>query len=361
MSLARATEGGLALGDLASRFGCDIAGDPHVQVSRVGTLANAGPGALAFLANPKYRQFLASTRASAVVVAEDALEDCQTNALIASDPYVIYARIARVLYPDPPLESGVHARAWCAPEATVAATAQIGPGAIVEAGARIGERVRVGPNCVIGRDSDIGADSVLGANVTIGHGCVVGQRATLHPGAVIGADGFGFARAESGWLKVPQVGRVVLGDDVDVGASTTIDRGAVDDTVLEDGVKLDNQIQIGHNVRIGAHTIIAACSGVSGSTVIGKRCLIAGAVGFVGHLTICDDVTVTGQTMVNRSISEPGVYSSALPMDEAVRWRRNSARFRRLDELARSMKRLEKAVDRALDKQSDNASDKNRN
>jgi len=182
--------------------------------------------------------------------------------------------------------------------------------------------------------------------VTLGHDVRLGQRVVLHSGAVIGSDGFGFARDGAQWVKVPQVGSVVIGDDVDVGAGTTIDRGAVEDTVIEDGVKIDNQIQIAHNVRIGEHTIIAACSGISGSTTIGKRCLIAGAVGFVGHLEITDDVTITGQTMVNRSISEPGVYSSALPMDEAVRWRKNSARFRRLDDLARTVKKLEKKIDK---------------
>lgn len=350
MTSVQTASNGLALGDLASRFGCDVVGDPALRVQRVATLANATAGDLAFLANPKYRQFLAQTGASAVIVAPDAVEDCPTNAIVADDPYVIYARAANLLYPPATVDSGVHAAAHCAPDAQVAASAHVAPGAVIESGAVIGERVRVGPNCVVGRSCTVGDDSVLVANVTLGHSTVIGRRATLHPGSVIGADGFGYARDPSGWLKVPQVGRVVLGDDVDIGASTTIDRGAVDDTVIEDGVKLDNQIQIGHNVRIGAHTIVAACSGVSGSTIIGKRCLIAGAVGFVGHLNICDDVTVTGQTMVNRSITEPGVYSSALPMDEAVRWRKNSARFRRLDDLARSVKRLEKAVDALKDK-----------
>jgi UDP-3-O-[3-hydroxymyristoyl] glucosamine N-acyltransferase len=192
--------------------------------------------------------------------------------------------------------------------------------------------------------ASVGERSELVANVTLGCAVRIGERCVIHPGAVIGSDGFGFAREPDGWLKVPQLGGVRIGDDVEVGACTTIDRGAIEDTVIEDGVKLDNNVQIAHNVRIGAHTIIAACVGISGSTVIGKRCMIAGAVGFVGHLQIADDVVITGQTMVNRSISKPGVYSSALPMDEAQRWRKNSARFRQLDKLARRVKALEAAL-----------------
>jgi UDP-3-O-[3-hydroxymyristoyl] glucosamine N-acyltransferase len=335
----------LPIGELATRFGCDVVGDPDVTVHRVATLSGAVQGDLSFLANSKYRRFLENTAASAVVVAEEDAERCATNALIARDPYVTYARIAQILHPMPTRSPGRHAAAVCAADAHIAASASIGPGAVIESGARIGERVIIGPNCVVGEHASIGDDSRLVANVTVCHGVRLGQRVTIHPGAVIGADGFGYARDPDGWINVPQVGSVEVGDDVDIGASTTIDRGAVEDTVIGHGVKIDNQIQIGHNVRIGEHTIIAACSGVSGSTVIGKRCLIAGAVGFVGHLNIADDVTITGQTMVNRSIPEAGVYSSALPMDDAVRWRKNSARFRRLDDLARTVKRLEKKVD----------------
>jgi UDP-3-O-[3-hydroxymyristoyl] glucosamine N-acyltransferase len=182
------------------------------------------------------------------------------------------------------------------------------------------------------------------ANVTIGQNVQIGERTLIHPGAVVGSDGFGFAKEDTGWLKVPQLGTVRVGNDVEIGANTTIDRGAIDDTVIEDGVKLDNQIQVGHNVHIGAHTIIAACSGISGSTRIGQRCMIAGMVGFGGHLEIADDVAITGLTMISRSISEPGIYSGGLPADEAVRWRKNSARFKQLDDLARTVKGLEKVI-----------------
>ncbi|MEM6638876.1 MAG: UDP-3-O-(3-hydroxymyristoyl)glucosamine N-acyltransferase [Pseudomonadota bacterium] len=339
-----ATRPGIAIGELAAQFGCELIGDPDARVGHVATLANAGPGTLAFLANPKYRPKLAQCAASAVVLSAEDAAGCATNALITDDPYVTYARIATVLHPSTGHAPGIHAAASCDPTAEIHPTAHVAPGAVIEAGAEVCEGAFIGPQCVVGRHARVGPHSVLTANVTVAHHCEIGARVTLHPASVIGSDGFGYARAAEGWLKVPQVGRVVLGDDVDVGAGTTIDRGAVEDTVIGHGVKLDNQIQIGHNVRIGDHTIVAACSGVSGSTVIGKRCLVAGAVGFVGHLNICDDVTVTGQTMVNRSIDKPGVYSSALPMDEAARWRRNSARFRRLDDLARTVKRLEKAV-----------------
>ena len=337
---------GLTLGDLATRFGCDLVGDPDVIVAQVATLAQAGPGDLAFLANTKYRRYLSTTMASAVVLTDAVAGDCPTNAIIATDPYVVYAHIAQILHPPQRPASGRHAAAYCDTSAVIANSASIAPGAVIEAGVRVGERVRIGPNCVVGANSVIGDDSTLVANVTICHGVKMGVRVTVHPGVVIGSDGFGFARDESGWVKVPQIGTVIIGDDVDIGAGTTIDRGAMDDTVIEHGVKLDNQIQVAHNVRIGEHTVVAACTGISGSTSIGKRCLIAGAVGFVGHLDITDDVTITGQTMVNRSISEPGVYSSALPMDDAVRWRKNSARFRRLDDLARTVKRLAKLIDK---------------
>ena len=335
----------LTVGEIAVRFGCRVVGDPDTSVSRVATLQNAGSGSVTFLANPRYRAFLDDTGASAVILAAEEAERCPVTALVCANPYEVYARVASLLHPPPPQEAGVHPTASVAADASVAPDASVGPCAVVESGAVIDARAAVGPGCVVGRGARIGADCQLVANVTVCHGVTIGQRVILHPASVIGADGFGIAQTEEGWVKVPQLGSVVIGDDVEIGASTTVDRGAVDDTIIEEGVKLDNQIQVAHNVRIGAHTVIAACSGISGSTVIGKRCMIAGAVGFVGHLTITDDVVITGQTMVNRSITEPGVYSSALPMDEARRWRRNSARFRKLDELARRVSALEKKSD----------------
>jgi UDP-3-O-[3-hydroxymyristoyl] glucosamine N-acyltransferase len=332
------------LGQLAVRFGCSLRGDPDLQVERVATLAQAGPGSIGFLANPRYRAQLATTRASAVILAAEHAEQCPVAALIAADPYATYARIAAFLHPPPRHRGGVHPRAVVAADADVAPSASIAACAVIESGARVGEQARIGPGCVVGERAQIGAFTELVAGVIVCHDVRIGARVLVHPGTVIGADGFGFAREPEGWLKVPQLGSVTVGDDVEIGALTTVDRGAIDDTVIEEGVKLDNNIQVAHNVRIGAHTIIAACTGISGSTVIGRRCMIAGAVGFVGHLQIADDVVITGQTMVNRSIDKPGVYSSALPMDEATRWRRNSARFRHLDELARRVQALEAAL-----------------
>ncbi len=331
--------------ELAVRFGCTVAGDKDREIDRVGTLEKADRHCISFLSNPKYRSMLATTQAGAVILTETDAVECKTVALIHSNPYEIYARIADFLHPVATAPAGVAQTATVSSSATVDPTASIGPSAVIEDHASIGARVVVGPGCVVGANVHVADDTRLVANVTLCHGVRIGKRGLVHPNTVIGADGFGIANTSSGWIKVPQLGSVSVGDDVEIGASTTIDRGAIEDTVIGNGVKLDNQIQVAHNVHIGDHTVVAACTGISGSTQIGKRCMIAGAVGFVGHLSICDDVVVTGQTMVNRSITEPGVYSSALPMDEARRWRRNSARFRKLDEMAKRLAALEKKLD----------------
>ena len=332
------------LGELAVRFGCSVRGEPDTTVERVGTLRTATDGAISFLANPRYRKYLATTGAAAVIVSAEYVEECPVPALISEDPYALYARVAALLYPPPRFDPGTHASAVVGDNVQQADSAAIGPGAVVEKGCVLGENVYVGPGCVVGANSHLGDGTWLIANVSVGRDVSIGERVLIHPGAVIGSDGFGFARDGTSWLKVPQVGSVVVGNDVEIGACTSIDRGAIDDTVIEDGVKLDNQIQVGHNVRVGAHTIIAACSGISGSTRIGARCMIAGMVGFVGHLEIADDVTVTGLTMVNRSIDSAGVYSGGLAVDNAVRWRKNSARFRQLDDLARRLNKIEQAT-----------------
>jgi UDP-3-O-[3-hydroxymyristoyl] glucosamine N-acyltransferase len=332
--------GTASLGELAVRFGCTLQGDPDVRVARVATLERADSKALAFLANPKYRRFLTQTKAGAVVLDAKSAAECPVPALIAKNPYAMYARIAALLHPDPPVTPGKHPTAVIDTSAMIDPTAAIGAHAVVGARARIGARCSVGPGCVLLDDVTLGADTRLVANVTLCRSVVLGERCLLHPGVVIGADGFGLAPSEGQWLKVPQVGGVRIGNDVEIGASTTVDRGAIEDTVLEDGVKLDNQIQIGHNVRIGAHTAIAGCSGVSGSTTVGARCMLGGMVGVAGHLTICDDVVVTGRSFVSSSIRKPGYYSGGLPLDETTRFRKNAARFRRLDELARKVRRL---------------------
>ena len=332
------------LGALAVRFGCELEGDPDIEVDAVATLQNAAPRTVSFLANPRYRKHLAATRATAVVIDPRLAKECPVAALLSSNPYALYARIAAVLHPEPRYEAGIHPRAVVDPAAVIDPSASIGPGAVVEQGARVGARALIGSGSVVMEGAVVGDDTRLVANVTLCRGVSIGERCLLHPGVVIGGDGFGLAPDSAGWVKVPQIGSVRIGADVEIGANTTIDRGAIDDTVIEDGVKLDNQIQIGHNVRVGAHTAIAGCTGISGSTTIGQRCLIAGMVGIAGHLTICDDVVVTGRTFVNHSIHEKGTYSGGLPMDEAGRWRRNSARFRQLDELARRVNRLTRSV-----------------
>jgi UDP-3-O-[3-hydroxymyristoyl] glucosamine N-acyltransferase len=333
------------LAELAVRFGCELQGDPDAVVDRVGTLQQAEPGALAFLANPRYRRYLAETRASAVVLDPRFAAECATNALLSRNPYATYARIAALLHPDPPVRPGIHPTAMVEAGARIEPSASIGALAYVAAGASIGARCLVGPGCVIQEGVTIGADTRLVANVTLCRGVRIGERCLLHPGVVIGADGFGHAPDGGSYVKVPQVGSVVIGNDVEIGASSTIDRGAIEDTVIGDGVKIDNQVQIGHNVRVGEHTVIAGCVGISGSTVIGRRCMIGGMVGVAGHLEIADDVALTGKTLVSGSIRKAGVYSGMLPADETKRFRRNSARFQRLDELARRVRRLEGGLD----------------
>ena len=329
------------LAELAVRFGCELRGDPDTLVDRVAPLQDAGPGAVSFLANPRYRRHLASTRASVVVLDAKTAPECPVAALVARNPYATYARIAQVLYPTPPVVPGRDSSAVVEAGVEVDPTAAIGAQAYVARGVRIGPRASVGPGSVVLGDAQIGADTRLVARVTLGPGTRIGRRCILQPGCVIGADGFGQAPDRDGYVKVPQVGSVVIGDDVEVGSNSTIDRGAIGDTVIGDGVKIDNLVQVGHNVRIGEHTVIAGCVGVSGSVTIGRRCMLGGQVGVTGHLEICDDVALTGRTMVASSILKPGVYSSGLTADDAARFRRNAVRFNQLDELAKRLRRLE--------------------
>jgi UDP-3-O-[3-hydroxymyristoyl] glucosamine N-acyltransferase len=319
-----------SLGELAVRFGLTLRGESSLTIRRVATLSRADAGSLSFFTNSKYRKQPESTAATAVLLAPTDLAMCPVAALIDSNPYLAYARIATLMYPQPPHAPGIHATAVVAGTARIAPSASIGPLSVIEADVQIGERAYVGPGCIVHRGTRIGADSQLTSHVTLYAGVSIGERCILHAGAVVGADGFGFAPNAGVWVKIPQVGSVRVGDDVEIGANTTIDRGAIDDTVIENGVKLDNQIQVGHNVIIGAHTIIAACTGISGSTVIGQRCMIGGMVGFAGHLKIADDVEVTGCTLVSASIKQPGIYSSGMPAVEARLWRRMVAHLRRL-------------------------------
>lgn len=330
------------LGELAVRFGCELVGDPASSVERVATLANAGPDALSFLANPAFRASLQTTRAGAVILRKEDADRCPVAALITRDPYTVYARIAALLHPPESFAPGIHARAVVADSASVAPTAHIAANAVIGDDSEIGDAVTIGPGCVVGPRCRIGRGSRLHANVTLVEDVRLGERCIVHPGAVIGADGFGNARDDNGWIKVPQLGGVMIGDDVEIGANTTIDRGAIEDTVIENGVRLDNLIQIAHNVHIGEHTAMASLSGVSGSTVIGKRCMFAGQSGIVGHIRICDDVVIGGATMVSKDIREPGFYTGSFPAEKDRDWKRKVARFRRLGELARRVETLEK-------------------
>ncbi len=329
------------LADLAERTGAQLRGDGGCEVDHVDTLQDAGPGAVSFLANPSYRKHLAVTRASAVILKAEWLEDCAAPALVTDNPYLLYARVAAILHPLERHLAGVHPTAVVAASAQIAPDTWIGPGCVIDEAARIGARVDIGPGCFIGRGVQIGDDSRLVARVTVCPGSRLGRRAVAHPGVVIGGDGFGLANDGGTWVKVPQVGGVLIGDDVEIGANTTIDRGAIRDTVIGDGVKLDNLIQVAHNVQIGEHTAIAACTGISGSTRIGRYCSIGGGVGMAGHLEIADHVYITGMAMVTRSIREPGVYSGNMPAEANRQWRRNVAGFRRLDEYLRRLKALE--------------------
>jgi UDP-3-O-[3-hydroxymyristoyl] glucosamine N-acyltransferase len=331
----------VSLGELAVRFGCELRGNPDTLVERVGTLANADSQSVAFLSESRNRRELSATRAAVVLLDRSAADSCPTAALICDNPRATFARITELLHPGPAHPPGVHASAFVSPTARIDSTAHIGPLAMVGDRAVVGPRVYVGPRCIVEEDVTLDEDVRLIASVTLCHGVTIGARTVIQPGAVIGGDGFGFALEQGRWIKVPQVGSVRIGPDVEIGANTTIDRGAIEDTVVEEGVKLDNQIQLGHNVRVGAHTVIAGCTGISGSTVIGKHCIIGGACGIAGHLTIGDQVVITGFGMVSRSLAGPGVYSSGLPITESKVWRRQVARVRNLESLVRRVKKLE--------------------
>jgi UDP-3-O-[3-hydroxymyristoyl] glucosamine N-acyltransferase len=332
----------LRLGEIVARFGGELVGSGATMISRIGTLENAGPGDLAFLANPKYRHKLPTTRAAAVILAPPAVAGPSAQ-ILTPQPYLYYARVAQWLSPAPEVEPGVHPSAVVegevAPDASIGAHVWVGPGA------KIGAHVVIGASCSIGPGVEIGAGTRLVSNIAINSDARLGERCLVHSGAVIGADGFGFARESDGaWVKIPQVGRVLIGNDVEIGAGTTIDRGALGDTVIEDGVKLDNQIQVGHNVQIGAHTAMAGCVGIAGSAVIGRRCTVGGGAVILGHLTIADDVNVSAGTLVTKSITRAGTYSGAVPFLEHGEWLKNFSRLRHLDVMADKIRALEQRL-----------------
>jgi len=344
----------LTLAELQADLGGTIRGNPDTKIDGVASLQHAKPHQLGFLLSPKYLAQARASAAGALIVPDTLDAELPQPCLAVANPHAGFAHAVALLQPEPLLERGIHPSAVVAADAVLGAEVRIGPGAVIGAGVHIGARCHIGALSVIGPGAALGEDCVLHARSVVQHGCILGHRVTLHPGSVIGADGFGLAwdkvadkdgDNEGGrWLKVPQAGRVILEDDVEVGANTCIDRGALDDTVIETGVKLDNQIQIAHNCRIGRHTAIAACAGIAGSTTIGAYCQIGGAAMIIGHLNICDRVIVSAGTFVAKDIREAGVYTSVQPLMKHEDWKRNAAHLRRLDALVRRVKTLEEKL-----------------
>ena len=339
------TQKSYRLQEIAEALGASLRGDPDILITGLTTLQAAVPGQISFLANPSYAKYLKDTRASAVIVSAAAADEVPTNVLLLDNPYLGYAHLSHWFDPAPKASPGIHPTAVVDESASIPESASIGPHVVIEAGVRIGERVAVDAGGFIGARACIGDDSVLRPRVTLAHDVVVGKRCHILSGAVIGSDGFGFANEKGVWHRIAQLGAVVLGDDVEVGANTTIDRGALDDTTIGNGVKLDNLIQIAHNVQIGDHSAMAAKVGIAGSTRIGNHCVFGGASGVAGHLEIADQVHLTGMTLVTGDIRESGVYSSGTSADTNRQWRKNAVRFRQLDALARRIKELEKKLE----------------
>jgi len=324
----------LTLRQIVERLGGEAVGEVATPLTGVATLDSAGPADIAFLANPKYRARLASTRAGAVILGPGDRDAATLPRIVSDNPYAYYAKTVALFHPMPPVRAGIHPFAQIDASANVDAGAEIGAFVVIGAGCTIGAGASIGPHCVLGDGVQVGRGTRLHARVTMYAGCSIGARGIVHSGVVIGADGFGMAREAGAWVKIPQVGGVRIGDDVEIGANTTIDRGALDDTVIEEGVKLDNLIQVAHNCVIGAHTVIAGCTGISGSVKIGRNCMIGGGVGFVGHVEICDNVSISGMTLITKSITKPGTYTSGMPFMPHADWLRNAVHLRRLDAIA---------------------------
>jgi len=341
--------GSLSLKGIVERLGGRICGDPGIAVSQVGSLENARTGEIAFFSNPRYRAKLAQTRASAVVLSPAAEGLTQIPRIVADNPYVYFARLSQLLNPVAPIAPGVHPAAVVASDARIAVSASVGAGSVIGPAAVIGEGTHIGSGCHVGERVHVGDDCRLYPSVVVYPGCRLGSRVILHSGVVIGADGFGIAEDQGLWVKIPQIGRVIVGDDVEVGANTTIDRGAIDDTVIEDGVKLDNQIQIGHNCLVGAHTAMAGCVAVAGSAKIGRHCTLGAGAIVLGHLSIADHVHISAATVVSRSIRKAGTYTGMYPFDDNESWAKNTAWARHLAELADRVRSLEKRLKESSD------------
>jgi UDP-3-O-[3-hydroxymyristoyl] glucosamine N-acyltransferase len=327
------------LADIVAKLGGEAVGEVSSPITGVATLDSAGPGQIAFLANPKYRGKLATTRAAAVIVGPGDKAGATVPLIVSDNPYAYYARAVALFNPEPAVRGSIHPFAQIDGSANVDATAEIGPFVVIGPRANVAAGCSIGAHCVLGEGVQVGANTRLNPHVTIYKGCRVGERCIVHAGVVIGADGFGMARDSGRWLKIPQVGGVRIGNDVEIGANTTIDRGALDDTVIGNGVKLDNQIQVGHNVVIGEHTVIAGCTGISGSVTIGRNCMVGGGVGFVGHISICDNTSISGYSFITKSITQPGTYTSGMPFMPHAEWLRNTVYVRRIYKIARALRK----------------------
>jgi UDP-3-O-[3-hydroxymyristoyl] glucosamine N-acyltransferase len=332
------------LAHLAEVLSTEFKGDPNIVIRGIAPLQTATAGQISFLDNPKYRKFLATTQASVVILAPEMLDKCNSAAIISSNPYAAYAQIANLFAPTIKTVAGIHPTAVIGEGCHIAASVSIGPNVVIGDDVTIGEQTIIHAGCIIGERSTIGAQTILWPRVTVYHEVQIGNRVIIHSGVVIGSDGFGFAFHQGSWIKVPQIGSVEIHDDVEIGANTTIDRGALENTVIATDVKLDNQIQVGHNVHIGAHTIIAGGTGIAGSTSIGKYCRIGGMVGFAGHIEVTDQVAIAAMAGVAQSITEPGVYASGIPASPFQSWRRNAMRFHQLDAIARKVNQLERQL-----------------
>jgi UDP-3-O-[3-hydroxymyristoyl] glucosamine N-acyltransferase len=333
------------LDEIAARLGGRVLGRAETRVSRVATLETAQSEHISFLTNSKYRAQLLNTHAGAVILGEADAEATGLPRIISDNPYAYFAKVSALLNPLPEAKPGIHPTAVIGAGAKIDATASIAATAVIGAGATIGSFSVVGEGCYIGENAVVGNHARLYPRVVVYHDCLLGDNLIAHSGVVIGADGFGIAMDEGRWIKIPQIGRVVIGNDVEIGANTTIDRGALDDTVIENGVKLDNQIQIAHNVRVGAHTAIAGCVGIAGSTTIGQHCRIGGSAGILGHLQIADHVEIAAFTLIGKSIREAGSYAAIFPFSKADDWRRNAVHLRHLDDLAKRVKTLEQQLE----------------
>lgn len=334
----------MSLLSLAELTGAELHGDGNRTVDHVATLQDAGEGAISFLANPRYKKFLTHTRASAVILSADDVADCPVDCLVSDNPYLAHARVMNVLYRDAEPIAGIHPSCVVDDSAEIADSVSIGPHCYVGAGVKVADRVVIGPGCVLLDHAVVGEETRLVATVTLCANTRLGHRCIIHPGAVIGSDGFGMANDQGAWVKIPQIGRAILGDDVEVGGCSSIDRGAIGDTVIADGVKIDNQVHIAHNVEVGEHTAIAGCAAIAGSSKVGAHCTIAGGAGLTGHIELTDNVHVSGVTSVTRSIRKPGVQTSTVPSMDHAAWLKNFARLRQLDDMARRISSLEKEL-----------------